>query len=54
MPESEARKTLERLSPQNRMIDPEEVAAMVVTLAGDLAQGINGQAINIDGGTVMF
>jgi len=54
MPETEARKTLERLSPQNRMIEPEEVAAMVVMLAGDLAQGVNGQAINIDGGAVMF
>ncbi|MGE0128131.1 MAG: SDR family NAD(P)-dependent oxidoreductase [Blastocatellales bacterium] len=54
MPEAEARKALEKLSPQNRMIEPEEVAAMVVTLAGDLAQGVNGQAINIDGGSVMF
>ncbi len=54
MPESEARKTLEKLSPQSRMIEPEEVAAMVVMLASDIAQGINGQAINIDGGAVMF
>jgi NAD(P)-dependent dehydrogenase (short-subunit alcohol dehydrogenase family) len=54
MSETEARKTLERLSPQNRMIEPEEVAAMVVMLAGDLARGVNGQAVNIDGGAVMF
>jgi NAD(P)-dependent dehydrogenase (short-subunit alcohol dehydrogenase family) len=54
MSDSEARKALERLSPQNRLIEPGEVAAMVVTLAGDLAQGVNGQAINIDGGAVMF
>ena len=54
MTEVEARKALEKLNPQNRMIEPEEVAAMVVTLAGDLSQGINGQAINIDGGAVMF
>ncbi|MGH9851079.1 MAG: SDR family NAD(P)-dependent oxidoreductase, partial [Blastocatellia bacterium] len=54
MAEAEARKALEQLSPQNRMIEPEEVAAMVVMLASDLAQGINGQAINIDGGAVMF
>lgn len=53
MAETEARKALEKLSPQNRMIEPEEVAAMVVTLAGDAARGINGQAINIDGGSVM-
>jgi NAD(P)-dependent dehydrogenase (short-subunit alcohol dehydrogenase family) len=54
MPETEARKALERLNPQNRMIEPEEVAAVVVMLASDVAQGINGQAINIDGGAVMF
>jgi len=54
MPEAEARKALEKLSPQNRLIEPEEVAAVVVMLAGDGAQGINGQAINIDGGAVMF
>jgi len=54
MTEVEARKALEKLNPQNRMIEPEEVAAMVVTLARDLSQGINGQAINIDGGAVMF
>jgi NAD(P)-dependent dehydrogenase (short-subunit alcohol dehydrogenase family) len=54
MPETEARKALETLSPQNRLIEPEEVAAVVVMLAGDIAQGINGQAINVDGGAVMF
>src|SRR5215510_14679834 len=54
MPEAEARKALEKLSPQNRLIEPEEVAAVVVMLAGGGAQGINGQAINIDGGAVMF
>src|SRR5215813_4769048 len=54
MPDAEARKALEKLSPQNRLIEPEEVAAVVVMLAGAAAQGINGQAINIDGGAVMF
>src|SRR5215510_2479294 len=54
MTETEARKALEKLSPQNRLIEPEEVAAVVVMLAGGGAQGINGQAINIDGGAVMF
>lgn len=54
MPEIEARKALEKLSPQKRMIEPEEVAAVVLMLASDIAQGINGQAINIDGGGVMF
>jgi NAD(P)-dependent dehydrogenase (short-subunit alcohol dehydrogenase family) len=54
MPETEARKALEKLSPQNRLIEAAEVAAVVVMLSSDIAQGINGQAINIDGGAVMF
>jgi NAD(P)-dependent dehydrogenase (short-subunit alcohol dehydrogenase family) len=54
MSETEARKALEKLSPQNRLIEPEEVSAVVVMLAGAAAQGINGQAINIDGGAVMY
>jgi 3-hydroxybutyrate dehydrogenase len=54
MPEAEARIALEKLSPQNRLIEVGEVAAVVMTLASDIAQGINGQAINIDGGAVMF
>jgi NAD(P)-dependent dehydrogenase (short-subunit alcohol dehydrogenase family) len=54
MPETEARKALEKLSPQNRLIEAGEVAAVVVMLAGGGARGINGQAINIDGGAVMF
>jgi NAD(P)-dependent dehydrogenase (short-subunit alcohol dehydrogenase family) len=40
-------------SPQKRLIDPEEVAALAVMLAGDAARGITGQAINVDGGAVM-
>jgi 3-hydroxybutyrate dehydrogenase len=54
MPEAEARIALEKLNPQNRLIEVGEIAAMVMTLASDIAQGINGQAINIDGGAVMF
>jgi 3-hydroxybutyrate dehydrogenase len=54
MPETDARKALEKLSPQNRLIEAMEVAAVVVMLASDVARGINGQAINIDGGAVMF
>jgi len=49
---AEARKALEQKSPQNRLIAPEEVAAAVVFLARDSSFGINGQAINIDGGAV--
>ncbi|HEY8460671.1 MAG TPA: SDR family oxidoreductase, partial [Blastocatellia bacterium] len=50
----EARKALEKLNPQNRLIEAAEVAAVVVMLASDAARGINGQAINVDGGSVMF
>jgi NAD(P)-dependent dehydrogenase (short-subunit alcohol dehydrogenase family) len=49
-----ARASLERTSPQNRLITPEEVAAVAVLLVSDLGRGITGQAINVDGGTVMF
>ena len=52
--EAEARAVLEHTSPQNRLITPEEVAAVAVLLAGDDARGINGQAINIDGGAVNY
>jgi NAD(P)-dependent dehydrogenase (short-subunit alcohol dehydrogenase family) len=50
----EARQTLERLSPQNRLVTPEEVAHVALMLAGENGRGITGQAINVDGGTVMF
>ena len=52
--EAQARETLERLSPQNRLIQPEEVAALTLFLAQDASQGITGQAINVDSGAVMF
>jgi NAD(P)-dependent dehydrogenase (short-subunit alcohol dehydrogenase family) len=49
-----ARGTLEQLSPQGRLIEPGEVAALAVYLASDAARGITGQAINVDGGAVMY
>lgn len=49
-----ARAVLEKTSPQNRLITPEEVAAVAVMLAGEAARGITGQAINVDGGAVMY
>ena len=45
---------LERLSPQHRLITPDEVAALAVLLASEEGRGINGQAINVDGGMVLF
>ena len=48
----DARRTLAALSPQNRLMRPEEIADLAVMLAGPGAAGINGQAINLDGGGV--
>jgi NAD(P)-dependent dehydrogenase (short-subunit alcohol dehydrogenase family) len=45
---------LKKMSPQNRLVTPEEVAAVALLLASDEGSGINGQAINVDGGTVQF
>ena len=53
MSEQEAREALEKTSPQKRLIEPEEIAAMSVYLASEISKGITGQAINIDGGGVM-
>ena len=52
MSDAEARQALENMSPQRRLIAPEEVADLAVHLAGDAAHGIHGQAINLDGGGV--
>lgn len=49
-----ALESLKKMSPQNRLVTPEEVAALAVLLASEEGRGINGQAINVDGGTVLF
>jgi 3-hydroxybutyrate dehydrogenase len=50
----EALDTLRKMSPQNRLVTAEEVAAVALLLASDDGRGINGQGINIDGGSVLF
>jgi 3-hydroxybutyrate dehydrogenase len=50
----EAMDSIKKMSPQNRIIEPEEVAALAVLLASEEGRGINGQAINVDGGSVLF
>jgi len=45
---------IKQMSPQNRLVTPEEVAALALLLASEEGGGINGQAINVDGGTVLF
>ncbi len=47
---ADARAALEALSPQRRLITPDEVAHAVAMLAVDEARGIHGQALAIDGG----
>jgi NAD(P)-dependent dehydrogenase (short-subunit alcohol dehydrogenase family) len=51
--EGDARKALEAMSPQRRMVDPAEVAHVVAMLCAPEARSIHGQAIAIDGGQVM-
>ena len=51
--DAEARATLENMSPQRRMIQPEEVAHTAVMLCADEARGIHGQTIVIDGGAIL-
>jgi len=53
VPAGEVRKRLEGMSPQKRLMTADEVAALVVFLCGDDARGINGQALSVDGGTVV-
>jgi NAD(P)-dependent dehydrogenase (short-subunit alcohol dehydrogenase family) len=51
---AESLEAIKRMSPQNRLVTPEEVAALALLLASEDGRGITGQAINIDGGTVLF
>ncbi len=50
----DALEAIKKMSPQNRLVTPEEVAAVALLLASEEGRGINGQAINVDGGTVLF
>ena len=52
-PIDDALEMLKNASPQRRLIEPEEVAHLAVVLASEAAQGMTGQAINVDGGAVM-
>jgi len=49
----EARRRLADMSPQKRLYTSEEVSALVLFLCSAAARGINGQALNVDGGTVL-
>jgi 3-hydroxybutyrate dehydrogenase len=50
----EALKVIKRMSPQNRLVTTEEVAALALLLASHEGRGITGQAINVDGGSLLY
>jgi 3-hydroxybutyrate dehydrogenase len=52
-PAAEIRRHLEGMSPQRRLMTSEEVAALVLFLCREEARGITGQAMSVDGGTVV-
>jgi 3-hydroxybutyrate dehydrogenase len=45
-------KNLRSMSPQNRLMEPEEVAYMVAGLCDERSRGVTGQALVLDGGGV--
>ena len=49
----QAMESLKQMSPQNRIVTPDEVAALAVLLASENGRGINGQALSVDGGSVL-
>ena len=50
---AEVRKRLEDMSPQRRLFSVDEVVALTLYLCSDAARGITGQALSVDGGTVV-
>jgi len=40
-------------APQNRLIEPQEIASLALLIASEKLSGMTGQAINVDGGAVM-
>lgn len=48
-----AQKTLAGMSPQRRLMQPDEVAHAVAMLCADEARGIHGQTVVLDGGALM-
>ncbi|MBI5515438.1 MAG: SDR family oxidoreductase [Deltaproteobacteria bacterium] len=51
--EASARRALEAMSPQRRLLEPEEVAEAVAYLCHPDARGVHGQALCLDGGQVL-
>jgi NAD(P)-dependent dehydrogenase (short-subunit alcohol dehydrogenase family) len=53
LPAADVRRRLEEASPQKRLFSAGEVSALVMFLLSDDARGITGQALSLDGGTVV-
>ena len=53
VPAAEARERILGTSPQHRLMEPEEVAFLVLTLCDPRARGVNGQAVVLDGGALL-
>lgn len=51
--EEQAAETLAAMSPQRRLIEPQEIAHIVWTLCQPDARGVHGQSIVVDGGQVL-
>jgi len=51
--DADAKTALEAMTPQRRLIQPEEVAHAAAMLCDDGARGIHGQTLVIDGGAVL-
>lgn len=49
----EAHASLAKMSPQGRVVQPEEVAHLVLSLCADDARSIHGQTMVIDGGAIL-
>ncbi len=52
MGRDQGRRMLEKVSPQGRLFDPEEVAYLVLCLCDPRARGVNGHALVLDGGAL--
>lgn len=52
-PAEQVTEAIRRTSPQGRLLDPDEVAYLVLSLCDPRAKGINGQAIVQDGGSLL-
>jgi NAD(P)-dependent dehydrogenase (short-subunit alcohol dehydrogenase family) len=53
LPREKAMAAILKMNPQGRLLEPEEVAYLVVCLCDPRARGVNGQALVLDGGSLL-